>query len=91
MGGSNAVQFLVQIAPLAIVSAIMLPPYVMIFRRMERSPWWAALLFVPFGLFALPWIVAFKMPRQSERRIEHYENVFGGIEHQSIRRGGERD
>ena len=57
-GAHGASDFLVRLVPLLVLGVLIVPPYVRIFRRIGRSPWWSLLVFVPLGFFILPWIVA---------------------------------
>ena len=54
------IQFLVQIFPLMLMTAIALIPFLRILKRVGRSGWWVLFLFVPFfGLLIMPWIIGF--------------------------------
>jgi hypothetical protein len=78
---------LVAFLPALILVGVLVPAYVIGFRRMGWSGWWAALVFVPFGFLALPWIMALNI--RDERARVDYEDVFGGesINPGSIKRG----
>ena len=49
---------IMQFVPLAVLSALAVIPFAMLFRRSGRSGWWALLGFIPaLGLFLLPWML----------------------------------
>lgn len=45
--------------PLMTVSALLIFPFGLFFRRVGRSPWLSAIGLVPFGIVLLPWMAAF--------------------------------
>lgn len=50
--------FLVQLVPLTIVCALLIPPYWLIFKRLGRAPALAFCTLIPLGIFVLPFVVA---------------------------------
>ena len=74
-GAAGVAQLLVQLAPMIVVSLLLVVPFVRILRRAGRSGWWALILFVPaVGWLVLPWVIAFM---RWERPPEDLERVFG--------------
>ena len=73
--GSSSAGLIAQLLPTLVLGAIILFPFIRILRRIGRSGWWAALLFVPFGILMLPWIVAF-MRWDVEQDAERSARVF---------------
>jgi hypothetical protein len=67
--------------------AVLVPAYVIAFRKMGWSGWWAALVFVPFGVLVLPWVIALNL--RDERSRVDYEDVFGGgdADRRPVKRG----
>jgi hypothetical protein len=53
-------EFFVQLVPLFLLSIVTgLIPFAIVLKRLGRSPWWAAISLAPFGIFVMPWVIAF--------------------------------
>ncbi len=69
-------EFLLQMGPVMTLGLMFgLIPYWFIFKKAGRSPWWALFTVAPFGIFVLPWIVAF-MPWRTRPTPKAMGDVF---------------